>query len=69
MIVAVRITQTGIVIKMNTFRSMEEFEKRYFPKDVEKYPVVFRCRVTQEEANAIDDWIRNRRANSYAGDE
>ena len=44
------------------FRSMGEFERHYFPKDVEKYPIIIRGRVvTQEEADAIDEWLRKRR--------
>ena len=49
-----------------TFRSMGEFERHYFPKDVEKYPIVIRGRVVmQEEADAIDEWLRNRRGEQY----
>ena len=45
-----------------TFRSMKAFERHYFPKDIEKYPTIIRGRVvTQEEADAIDDWLRKRR--------
>ena len=44
-----------------TFRSMSEFERHYFPGYVEKYTVVFQCRFTQEEADAINEWLRKRR--------
>ena len=39
------------------FRSMREVEEHYFPNAVKKYPVVYRRRVTEEEARAIDDWL------------
>ena len=39
------------------FRSMREVEEYYFPNLVKKYPVVYRRRVTEEEARAIDDWL------------
>ena len=45
---------------MKTFTTIEEFEERYFPRNVEKYPIVLRCRVTQEEKELIDGWIAKR---------
>jgi len=45
----------------NVFHSMDGFEEHYFQNDVEKYPVVYRRRVTSEEARAIDDWLEHRR--------
>lgn len=49
-------------ITMTPYNSIEEVEDKLFPNDVYKYPVVFRRRVTQDEANAINDWINKRRA-------
>jgi len=34
-----------------TFRSMEEFEQKYFPEDCKKYPIVMR--VTKQERDFI----------------
>ena len=45
---------------MKTFTTIEEFEEYYFPRNVERYPVVLRCRVIQEEKDLIDDWITKR---------
>lgn len=46
---------------MTTYHSIEEFEKKFIPNDVDKYPVVLRIRVTQEEADAINEWISHKR--------
>ena len=45
---------------MKTFTTIEEFEKYYFPSEVEEYPVVLRRRVTQEEEELIDVWLAKR---------
>ena len=45
---------------MKTFTTIEEFEKHYFPSEVEEYPVVLRRRVTQEEKELIDGWLAKR---------
>lgn len=50
---------------MKPITTIEEFEKRYFPNDVEKYPVSMHIRVTEEESRAIQEWIRNRHCNNY----
>ena len=41
-----------------TYHSMKEFNKKFGDK---KYPVALCRQVTQEEADAIDDWITLRR--------
>jgi hypothetical protein len=50
---------------MTSYHYIEEVEKELIPNEVDKYPVVFRRRVTQEESDAINEWIRNRRVRSY----
>ena len=45
---------------MKTFTTLREFEEHYFPDEVEKYPVVFRHRVTHEEYQLLEDWIIRR---------
>ena len=39
------------------FHSMREVEEHYFPNDVKKHPIIYRRRVTEEEARAMDEWL------------
>ena len=45
---------------MTSYHTIGEFEKKFMPDTVDKYPVVLRRRVTREEADAIDEWISRR---------
>ena len=53
---------------MKTFTTIEEFEEHYFPRNVERYPVVLRRRVTQEEKELIDGWIAKRHSSDIIDD-
>jgi phage-related protein len=44
-----------------TFTTMEQIEEHFLPNKVKRYPVVFRRRVTRDEAQAIDEWLNNHR--------
>lgn len=50
---------------MTSYHTIEEVEKKFTPNEVDKYPIVLRIRVTQEEADAINEWI-NRKRGYYA---
>jgi hypothetical protein len=50
---------------MNIYHTIEEVEKKFMPDTVDKYPVVLRIRVTQEESDTINDWV-NRMHGYYA---
>lgn len=45
---------------MTSYSTIKEVENALTPNSVEKYPIVFRRRVTREEADAIDEWIDQR---------
>lgn len=44
-----------------TFTTIEQVEEHYTPDECKKYPVVFRRRVTEDEATAIDEWLSKHR--------
>lgn len=45
---------------MKTYHTIKEVEIALAPDIVDKYSVVLRCRVTQKEADAINEWIARR---------
>ena len=47
--------------KVVAIHRTEQFMERYFPSELKKYPVLFSRMVTQEESNAIDTWLINKR--------
>ncbi len=42
-------------------KSIEELEETYLPKHVEKYPFIFRRRVTKEEGELLDGYLKSLR--------
>ena len=50
---------------MSSYHTIEEVEKKFTPNEVDKYPIVLRIKVTQEEADTINEWI-NRKHGYYA---
>lgn len=45
---------------MTSYRTIEEVENALAPDLVNKYPVVLRRRVTQEESDTINEWVNKK---------